>query len=104
MNNWTYSNLPKYSDNWPEISEQCKKRDGYRCRDCGCKSEPGNRLNACHIISKSQGGSDTIENLITKCEKCHSTEKGHSHMKSALKSRNNNYNMKNCTIINIKPL
>lgn len=94
-----FNNLPKYCKDWNELSKKCKERDGNRCRVCGATSTPENRLNACHIVSKSQGGKDELSNLITKCEKCHSSEKGHAHMKVALSARN-----KKTSIINIKPL
>lgn len=44
----------------------CKKRDG-GCAVCGCTHS----LNTHHIIHAGQGGSDSLENLITLCFQCH---------------------------------
>ncbi|MEA1997333.1 MAG: HNH endonuclease [Gemmatimonadota bacterium] len=43
------------------------RRDNYRCQYCGTKREP---LTTDHIIPRSQGGSDTWENLVTACVRC----------------------------------
>ena len=43
-------------------------RDGYQCQHCDKKNT---RLEAHHIIYTSQGGKDTLDNLITLCAKCH---------------------------------
>lgn len=43
-------------------------RDGYQCTPCGKKNT---RLEAHHIVPRSQGGKDTITNLITVCKPCH---------------------------------
>ncbi len=43
-------------------------RDGYQCTPCGEKNPP---LEAHHIVPRSQGGKDTITNLITLCKPCH---------------------------------
>ena len=44
------------------------ERDNYTCQCCG---EKHIRLEVHHIIFRSQGGSDELDNLITLCEKCH---------------------------------
>jgi 5-methylcytosine-specific restriction endonuclease McrA len=67
---------------WRSLADQVKARDGFRCTECGA---PGKQiggiveLQACHIISKSKNGSDSLNNLITKCRDCHAKE--HSHMR-----------------------
>ncbi len=43
-------------------------RDGYQCQHCFSQNT---RLEAHHIIYTSQGGKDTLNNLITLCTKCH---------------------------------
>ena len=43
-------------------------RDNYTCQICGAKNT---RLEVHHIIFRSQGGSDDLDNLITLCERCH---------------------------------
>jgi len=44
-------------------------RDDFRCQQCRVKNT---RLEAHHIKLTSEGGKDTINNLITLCSKCHS--------------------------------
>jgi 5-methylcytosine-specific restriction endonuclease McrA len=44
-------------------------RDDFCCQQCGVKNT---RLEAHHIKLTSEGGKDTINNLITLCSKCHS--------------------------------
>jgi RRXRR protein/HNH endonuclease len=46
----------------------CLMRDGYSCQHCGKRSV---RLEAHHLIERSQGGKDTLTNLLTLCERCH---------------------------------
>jgi len=43
-------------------------RDGYQCVHCGARQT---RLEAHHIKFLSQGGKDTITNLVTLCHSCH---------------------------------
>jgi hypothetical protein len=42
-------------------------RDNYSCQHCGAKKD----LNAHHIVPKMEGGTDTPQNGITLCKKCH---------------------------------
>jgi 5-methylcytosine-specific restriction endonuclease McrA len=55
----------------PEEYEKLKKavmvRDGYRCRLCLSMLN----LSVDHIVKRSQGGGDTMENLRTLCWICH---------------------------------
>lgn len=44
-------------------------RDGYRCRICGAEAK--NRKGIHHVVFLSQGGSDTLRNMILLCLKCH---------------------------------
>jgi len=61
------------------IQQIVKERDGFACRLCGdwkgkLYLETGavvDDIHAHHIIPKSQGGPDTMENLITLCDLCH---------------------------------
>jgi len=43
-------------------------RDNFKCTQCG---KTKIRLEAHHIVGRSQSGKDTISNLITLCDKCH---------------------------------
>ena len=61
------------------IQQKVKIRDGFACRLCGDwkgkfypeTSAIVEAIHAHHIIPKSQGGPDTMENLITLCDLCH---------------------------------
>jgi hypothetical protein len=46
----------------------CLMRDGYACQQCGKRKV---RLEAHHLHERSQGGKDTLANLMTLCEPCH---------------------------------
>lgn len=46
-----------------QIREAMYERDGWRCFDCGRRGT----LTPHHIIPRSQGGGDELENLITLC-------------------------------------
>jgi 5-methylcytosine-specific restriction endonuclease McrA len=43
------------------------RRDGYHCRFC----KTTHNLTPHHIIFRSQGGSDELDNLLTLCINCH---------------------------------
>lgn len=45
-------------------------RDNYKCQS-GQKCKHSQKLHVHHIVFRSRGGTDTPENLITLCEKCH---------------------------------
>ena len=47
--------------------EKVLKRDGYTCQICGSREN----LEAHHIIPKSRGGTNIVENGITLCKECH---------------------------------
>lgn len=46
----------------------CLMRDSYLCQSCHKKN---GKLEVHHVIFKSQGGKDTLSNLLTLCETCH---------------------------------
>lgn len=46
-------------------------RDGHDCKECGGKKKD-NRLHVHHIQFRSNGGSNSPDNLVTLCETCHS--------------------------------
>jgi 5-methylcytosine-specific restriction endonuclease McrA len=50
-----------------EVSRLVFTRDGWQCRHC----KDRNGLHAHHVIYRSEGGSDTMDNLITLCAQCH---------------------------------
>lgn len=45
-------------------------RDEFRCQYCGNTPQDGVKLHIDHIIPKSKGGTDDIDNLITSCQIC----------------------------------
>jgi hypothetical protein len=59
------------ADAWKKLRDECLKRDKYTCYRCEKISKNGNKLNAHHIMPRSEGGADDITNLITLCEPCH---------------------------------
>ena len=46
----------------------CLMRDGYKCQHCKKRHV---RLEAHHVVFRSQGGKDTLDNLLTLCDQCH---------------------------------
>ncbi|HEA21469.1 MAG TPA: HNH endonuclease [Pricia antarctica] len=50
------------------------KRDNFTCRYCG-KNPPNIILEIDHLIPKSKGGSDDINNLLTSCFDCNRGKK-----------------------------
>lgn len=63
---WGYQKGPAYG--YKNNHEAVLNRDNYTCQ-C-CKTKKGT-LHVHHIIYRSNGGSDKMENLITLCESCH---------------------------------
>ncbi|AFZ71605.1 HNH endonuclease [Natronobacterium gregoryi] len=57
-----------YGDGWEELRQQTLRRDGYTCTRCGAD---GRTLQAHHVVPRSQGGPDELENLLTLCRPCH---------------------------------
>ncbi|MFH8119917.1 MAG: HNH endonuclease [Candidatus Aenigmatarchaeota archaeon] len=51
------------------LRQEVFKRDGYKCVECGATKET-TTLHVDHIIPKSEGGTDELDNLQTLCEKC----------------------------------
>ena len=46
----------------------CLLRDGYTCQQCGKRNC---KLEAHHLVYREHGGKDTLVNLLTLCEACH---------------------------------
>lgn len=60
------------------------ERDNHTCQLCfGMVSQdlPGNGLEVHHIIPRSKGGSNNIQNLITLCVSCHDGETRFGHVR-----------------------
>lgn len=60
----------------PQVRKQINERDKDRCQECGLKvgKETGLEKHIHHIVPKSDGGPDTLDNLITLCLICHATK------------------------------
>jgi 5-methylcytosine-specific restriction endonuclease McrA len=61
-----------------QVREAVKKRDGLCCRRCRRFAREGQ---AHHMLLKSQGGPNTVENLIWLCPCCH--DYVHAHPKES---------------------
>jgi hypothetical protein len=54
------------------LREYILHRDDHKCQNPNCKNKSKNPILALHhIIYRSNGGSDSPNNLITLCDKCH---------------------------------
>ena len=60
------------------LREQVKRRDQFLCRYCG---EPGTTLD--HVVPRSRGGKNTLDNLRYCCRRCN-TLKGNMSLESFL--------------------
>ena len=65
---WTYQKGVNYG--YANAREHALVRDNYTCQCCGKKNC---RVEVHHIVFRRNGGSDSLENLITLCEDCHNT-------------------------------
>ena len=63
---WAYQKGVNYG--FANARAHALDRDNYTCQCCGKKHT---RLEVHHIIFRSLGGSDELDNLLTLCEKCH---------------------------------
>ena len=66
VSGWGYQRGVNYG--FANSREHALCRDNYTCQICGAKKT---RLEVHHIVFRSLGGSDDLDNLITLCEKCH---------------------------------
>lgn len=67
---WQYQKSNRLDEN---IRKAVIHRDGCKCMECG---KSNCRLEVHHIKPKRLGGSNTLSNLITLCEKCHQKTEG----------------------------
>ncbi|MFP3896056.1 MAG: DEAD/DEAH box helicase [Anaerolineales bacterium] len=68
--------------NWPTQSEKARRRDGYRCRQCGASQRSGRKHDVHHIRpfrefnwlpgkNENYRQANALSNLITLCPSCH---------------------------------
>lgn len=55
-------------EQWLNIQRQVFERDGFKCRQC---KRSKTELHAHHLQARSEGGEDTLENLVTLDRGCH---------------------------------
>lgn len=55
---------------YENVKQYVLNRDGYTCQS-GRKIKHDDKLHVHHIVFRSQGGTNTPDNLVTLCEKCH---------------------------------
>jgi 5-methylcytosine-specific restriction endonuclease McrA len=60
--------------NWKKLSAAVTRRDGRCCRACGALRA----LDLHHILMRSLGGRDVLENLCWVCRDCHKAIHGHA--------------------------
>jgi hypothetical protein len=66
----TLNNLDNYDLIRPSIWFNVLKRDNWKCQSCGRSGKDGITLEVDHILPRSKGGTDDIDNLQTLCKKC----------------------------------
>jgi HNH endonuclease len=52
----------------PELRAQVLERDNFTCQRCKCTNK---KLSTHHKIALRYGGMDSLDNIITYCNKCH---------------------------------
>lgn len=54
------------------LQQACFRRDDWTCQQCGYVGRQAKGdLHADHIVPRSQGGENTLDNLGTRCVRCH---------------------------------
>lgn len=63
---------PLYGRNWRANRKKARERDNYTCQDCGTtETVLGKHLDVHHLISRAEGGTNDLDNLISLCRSCH---------------------------------
>jgi 5-methylcytosine-specific restriction endonuclease McrA len=67
---------------WRKVCGEVDTRDKLRCRVCGKRGDPDSvdllrKLHRHHLVYRSAGGQDTLENLVSLCAQCHDDEHRH---------------------------
>ena len=56
-----------YGGYWQRLSAAVLRRDNYVCRYCGERA-----TTADHVVPKTKGGTDAMNNLVAACRECNS--------------------------------
>jgi len=51
--------------------KKAKKRDNHTCQKCSRKPSNSRDIHAHHIVPSGVGGSDSVDNFVSLCNKCH---------------------------------
>lgn len=68
---------------WAELSAKVQARDKSTCRVCSCQTTPWGKghpkywTQVHHIVYRSAGGADSLQNCIVLCGLCHQAEHEH---------------------------
>lgn len=62
--------MENYPPDWAQRRKEVIKRDGRKCSNCGATRENA-QLHAHHVRPLSEGGGNSLDNLITLCRDCH---------------------------------
>ena len=71
---WTGGRNPYYGEDWLKQRRLARKRDNYTCQGCGVPMKEllsARRLHVHHIVSRIEGGTNDLNNLVTLCTGCH---------------------------------
>ena len=79
---WVGEHVESRGPNWPRQRDAARRRDGYRCRQCGAEERPGLQHNVHHVVpfrefnwvpgeNQNYRQANQIANLITLCPSCH---------------------------------
>lgn len=71
----TSPRLDGYPNDWDELRRRVYRRDGLRCTNCGSSDVV---LHAHHVVPLSRGGTNSLTNLTSLCDPCHTLV--HPHM------------------------
>lgn len=64
---------------WKKRVAAVMERDGHKCRICGTRR---GFADVHHIVKRSQGGTDDMDNLMLLCRACHNKQHGQVRLKS----------------------
>ena len=59
------------SRKWSKLRKKALRRDNHECHVCKSSPGQGGSLHVHHIEPRSEGGEDSLDNLITLCHGCH---------------------------------